>query len=250
MAVSTVSLAARQKERRQRIIAGVGGAILLLLLVIQVPKLLNRTHQTTSTSTPAAAQTTPTAPTTATPSAPTGGSSKLTDVDITPTPAAGQLVTFSRFESKDPFVQQITAQVAGSAASPTAASAPATTGTAPASTSTSTTQPAATTTTPAATPTPARTPPTSSSTAGRTLSASAPISVNGVAQTVEVGSLFPKRQKIFRLVSVTATTATISIAGGSLEGGATSATLTLGRTLTLMNKANGRRYALRLLSIS
>ena len=80
--------------------------------------------------------------------------------------------------------------------------------------------------------------------------ASAPISVNGVPESVRVGALFPKKEKIFRLVSATPTTASISIAGGSLEGGANTVSLSLGRTLTLMNKANGRRYALRLLSIS
>jgi hypothetical protein len=249
MAVSTVSLAAREKERRQRMIAIVGGVIFLILLFIQVPRLLKRLNAKAPTSSSAPAQTTPaTTPAPGTTPASSGGSTKLTEIDLAPTPAAGQLVTFSRFKSKDPFVQQI---IDRTAASTTSTSTPATTSTPAASTSTPATQPAAVPATPAATPAPVQTPTTSSSSGARALSsASAPISVNGVAQTVQVGSLFPKRERIFRLVSVTATTATISIAGGSLEGGATTATLTLGRTLTLMNKANGRRYALRLLSIS
>jgi hypothetical protein len=76
------------------------------------------------------------------------------------------------------------------------------------------------------------------------------ISVNGVAESVSVGKTFPAADPVFVLVGLTRTAAKISIAGGSLEGGANTVSLSLGRTLTLMNKANGRRYALRLLSIS
>jgi hypothetical protein len=245
MAAPAQPVTARQKERRQRMIAAVGGAILLILLIIQVPKTLKRLNEKPSKPSQPATQAAPIP--SAAPASAQASSSSLVNLDITPAPTPGQLVTFSRFESKDPFAQQISNKAAAPVSSGT--SSPTSASTAPATPSTPAAPPAVTTT-PASNPTPqaasaVTTPP------ARVLSVtSAPISVNGVPETVEVGTLFPKREKIFRLVSVTATTATISIAGGSLESGATTVTLTLGRTLTLMNKANGRRYALRLLSIS
>jgi hypothetical protein len=50
-------------------------------------------------------------------------------------------------------------------------------------------------------------------------------------------------------VSVTKTSAQISIAGGSLETGQRTVTLKLNKQLTLMNTADGTRYVLRLLSV-
>ena len=244
MATATMTLA-KQKERRQRMIVIVGGIVFVLLLIIQVPRILKRTGSSQAPA-PASAPAVPAAsPTSTTPVPAAAASTELSDLDITPAPSPGQLVTFSRFESKDPFAQQITEGTAAPELSPAAPTAPATSASPPA-TQTSTTP--ATTTPATTTPAPASSPSTSGN---RTLSgASAPISVNGNAETIEVGALFPNGEKIFRLVSVTANSATISIAGGSFESGATSATLTIGRTLTLMNKSNGKRYSLRLLSIS
>ena len=76
----------------------------------------------------------------------------------------------------------------------------------------------------------------------------ATISVNGVVGLVKVGAGFPQTQPIFQLVSLTRTSAKITIAGGTLEGGAPTVTLTKGKQLTLMNTADGSRYALKLLA--
>jgi hypothetical protein len=76
----------------------------------------------------------------------------------------------------------------------------------------------------------------------------ATISVNGVSEVVEVGKSFPTDDPVFKLVSLTRKKATISIAGGSFESGAQSITLELGKTLVLLNTADGTRYELNLLS--
>jgi hypothetical protein len=78
---------------------------------------------------------------------------------------------------------------------------------------------------------------------------SALISVNGSSETVAVGAQFPASSPVFVLVSLKASSAKVAIAGGSLQGGGT-ATLKKGRTLTLMNTADGARYVLRLISVS
>jgi hypothetical protein len=79
---------------------------------------------------------------------------------------------------------------------------------------------------------------------------SAVISVNGAPETVQVGGTFPTSDPYFKLVSLTKKGAKISIAGGSLENGAPTVTLTKSKALTLMNTADGTRYVLRLVSIS
>jgi hypothetical protein len=76
----------------------------------------------------------------------------------------------------------------------------------------------------------------------------ATISVNGIAGAVTVGGSFPTSAPVFTLVSLTRTSAKIGIAGGSYENGAATVTLVKGKTVTLMNTADGARYTLRLLS--
>src|SRR5260221_3146447 len=74
----------------------------------------------------------------------------------------------------------------------------------------------------------------------------ATISVNGAKSTVLVGKSFPSAAPVFSLVSMTGSSAEIGIAGGSYESGAATVTLTKGKTVTLLNTADGTRYVLRL----
>jgi hypothetical protein len=76
------------------------------------------------------------------------------------------------------------------------------------------------------------------------------ISVNGAPESVQVGGTFPTADPYFKLVSLTKKGAKISIAGGTLENGAPTVTLTKTKSLTLMNTADGTRYVLRLVSVS
>jgi hypothetical protein len=78
----------------------------------------------------------------------------------------------------------------------------------------------------------------------------AEIAVNGVAQTVQVGGVFPSSDPFFKLVKLTRKGAQISIAGGSLANGSPTVTLTKAKPLTLQNTSDGTRYVLRLLSVS
>jgi hypothetical protein len=73
--------------------------------------------------------------------------------------------------------------------------------------------------------------------------------VNGTLYTVATKTDFPSSTDasvvpLFHLVSVTAHTAKISIAGGSYATGAPTVTLRENKPVTLMNTADGTRYTL------
>jgi hypothetical protein len=140
-----------------------------------------------------------------------------------PTLQDGQLASFSRFASKDPFAQQLSdAQTPSSSLSSSGGSSsgganpglPGVPGNAP-------------------------------------KPGTAVISVNGTLYTVATKTDFPQPSAtdptvvpLFHLVSVTAHTATISIAGGSYATGAATVTLKENKPVTLMNTADGTRYTL------
>ena len=65
---------------------------------------------------------------------------------------------------------------------------------------------------------------------------------------MRVGTSFPSANPLFRLVSVGSNgVARIGIASGSYSSGAHTVSLVPGRTLTLVDTADGIRYQLRLL---
>jgi hypothetical protein len=239
----------KAKAKRQKIIAAVGGVILLAVLAFQVPrtmKMMNQSQDTSSTPAPAA-----TTPATATPiSAPSlaGGNATaaaapggdgMTDPDTVPAPQSGQLLAFGLFRSKDPFVQQLDLNGVTGSSGPVPVSSGATGATGPAKGGSS-----------SGGVTPAPKPAAKPSPAPAAAPTSAVISVNGAPETVQVGGTFPAADPYFKLVSLTKKGAKISIAGGSLENGAPTVTLTKNKALTLMNTADGTRYVLRLVSVS
>ena len=69
-------------------------------------------------------------------------------------------------------------------------------------------------------------------------------------QRVRVGASFPSSNPLFRLVSVAHGVVRIGIANGSYSSGAQTVSLTAGRTLTLVDTADGIRYKIRLLASS
>ena len=229
----------KEKAARQKKIAIVGGVLLLGLLAFQVPRTMKMLHgqgnvtpsaaTTTATTTPGS---TPLAPpsldgATASSASSTGSgsaSSAATSDDgvvdpSTPLPASsGQLISFNRFKSKDPFRQQIEDCGTDSCDAPADSGSGSGSGSAPAG------------------PAP--------SVAKKATVAS--ISVNGVVSKVAVGGTFPSGDPVFRLVALKPKEAEIGISGGSLEGGAAAVGLRLGKTLTLQNTADGARYVLKL----
>jgi hypothetical protein len=249
----------KAKAKRQKIYAAIGGVILLGLLAFQVPRTMKMMHpaeESSSSSAPAAATaTTPTSPIAA-PSLAGGnatsvaapGGDGLVDADAPPAPQSGQLFAFGLFRTKDPFKQQLEVDDGTGSG-----------GTTP-STGTTGSQPAAALTSGGAVvsgsgggssggnggtaPTMRVTSPAPGAVT------TAEIAVNGVAQTVQVGGVFPSSDPFFKLVKLTRKGAQISIAGGSLANGSPTVTLTKAKPLTLQNTSDGTRYVLRLLSVS
>jgi len=254
------------KKKKQAIVLGV---LFVAVLAISVPRTMKMMSppapETTASSVPTSGSVPATsvlpsgsAPGTAQVAVATNGEAQLVVADLAPAPLEGQLEDFTVFDAKDPFVQQ---HVASSRFTPEGTAAPSTSsssaakpkGSAPAggaetaepppvtgSTSSAPSMPAAPTTT-----TPTTQPSTS---AAPTQTGAATISVNGVQETVSVASDFPAAAPLFRLVKLAAKSAKISIAGGTLATGAPTVTLELGKSLTLMNTADGTRYVLILVS--
>ena len=222
----------KAKAKKQKILLGVLGVLLAGVLAYQAPTILSLFGGSSSevASEPAPPAPVPVAPPPGTPAAATpaaGGSAQLVDSDVAPAPAEGQLVSFDRFESKDPFAQQAEEEQAGAA--PPARSAPAESGL-PEDNFEPVPQ--------APSPPAARSAPI------------ATITVNGVASDVAVGGAFPEGEPIFRLASLRKGTAKVGIVDGTYASG--SATITLkrgGKPVTLMNTAEGTTYVLRLVRV-
>jgi hypothetical protein len=231
---------AKAKAKRQKIIAGVLGLVLVGVLIFQAPKILGMFGGSSTASEPAATPApvpvpvtpvpaTPGAPAPATPVPGATGSAALVDSDPAPVPEDGQLVTFDRFESKDPFVQQVGNETESAQAS--APSPP--TGERPKSADQNQGGGSAT---PAAQPTP------------QPASSTVTIAVNGTEHEVSPGGSFPQDDPIFRLVSLKQGTAKVGIVGGGYANGAPTITLKKGgKPVTLMNTADGTTYVLRFL---
>ena len=224
----------KAKARKQKIVAAVLGVVLLGVLVFQAPTILGLfgggSSEVASEPAPPAppAPTAPAsgAPAAAAPAAP-AGSAQLVDTDLAPAPTQGQLVTFDRFESKDPFAQQAVEDEDGTAP----AGEPA-----PPKDSGLAEDPSG------AEPAPPTPPPAKAE--------GATISVNGVSSQVSVGGDFPEDDPIFKLVSLTRTSAKVGIVDGTYATGSPTITLKRGgKPVTLMNTADGTTYVLRLVSV-
>jgi hypothetical protein len=228
----------KAKAKKQKIVAAVLGVVLLGVLAWQVPSLmktLNKKPPPSGAPAPAPAPApVPGAtgavvpPATGTPVATSVSTGTLVDSDPAAQPAGGQLLTFDRFASKDPFAQQLgTPAASAAAAAGKAAWKPA--------------------------PAPIPPPPRAAKTpAAKTPAAvtSARISVNGAPEQVGVGVSFPKADPLFVLVTLTPTTAKVGISEGTLDTGSPTVTLKKGKKLTLQNTVDGARYELLLVSTS
>jgi hypothetical protein len=227
----------KAKAKRQKIVAAVLGVVFLGVMVYQAPTILGLfgggssevATEPAPPPPPSAAPTTPAAGT-ATPVAvtPGAGSASLADSDPAAQATQGQLITFDRFESKDPFAQQAEKGPEGQTPSGPAPVA----GTPP---------PGVVGTRPERQPTPAP----------RTAASTAKITVNGIASAVTVGGTFPENDPIFKLVALTKGAAKVGIVDGTYATGSTTITLKRGgKPVTLMNTADGTTYVLRLVSVA
>jgi hypothetical protein len=230
----------KAKAKRQKMIAAGGGVLLIAVLAFQVPRTMKMLNAEAPPPAPVAV-----APGTTVPSDPSvlptpgtvgGGASPaasgdgtLVDSDPKPVAATGQLISFGRFVSKDPFAEQIDETQAGGGGGGST--------------------PTPTPSTPGATPVVGGVVPVTPTAGSPGVAGSAVISVNGVQETVAAGGEFPKDSPVFRLVKVVGGEARIGIAGGALASGSPTVTLHKGKAVTLVNTADGTRYELKLVSV-
>jgi hypothetical protein len=228
--------ALKAKQKKQKVVAAVLGVAFLGVLAFQGPKFWKQLHPPSQQARPSyndAGATPGATPSLAAPGlgggqTPTSTPSGSLASAPAPVVADGQLTSFSRFASKDPFAQQLSDKdgtPSGSSSSSGGGGGSSSGG--------------------------------GKSSSGGRGSASDPrpgtavISLNGTLYTVAVGSDFPAASEtdpsvvpLFHLVSLTAHTAKISIVGGSYANGAPAVTLRENKPVTLMNTADGTRYKL------
>lgn len=246
----------KAKEAKQKKIA-IGGAVLLVaLLAIQGPKTLRMLQGPQPVTAPAAASQAPAAPATAAPASSTDAAAageapasavaaelvSVPDSDQPPVLGDGQLESFERFSSKDPFAQQADPPPPPPAPAPEPevdAGKPVGGGT-PEGESDATDGGFTT-----GEPAPPVDPPVENATATS-------IAVNGVAEDVEVEKTFPAAEPTFVLVALgkDGKSVEVGIAGGSYANGEATLKLRFGKKVTLQNTADGSRYELELLSIA
>jgi hypothetical protein len=218
--------AAQAKAARQKKIVIAGSVLLAVVLVIQVPRMMKQFKGNSTTAAPAPLVTPPRVPGT-----------PIAGAGVTPAaPANTKLVSFERFGSKDPFIQQVTAESASQSTGSGSSGGSSSDSTSGSGGTASVQQTSFKVDTGSNPPVEAK--------------GNATIQVNGKAQAVAVGKKFPQADPVFQLVSVTADSVEIAIAGGSFKDGGKTITLTKGKTLTLLNTADGNRYKLLLVSTS
>ena len=244
----------KQREKRAKIAAAVGVVLLIGVGAYEIPSMLAVMNK----KPPAGAEATDAGnrnpdgsiplPNVASTSSGLASSGQLADTDVPPSAQEAQLVSFSVFQTKNPFRPQVT-DTSGSGSTPS--TSPTTTRPA-----TAIATPASTTPTPTPTTTMAVTPttPASGSAVPSSPAPSAPVTptvvvkVNGKVSRVGSQGTFPAGAPVFRLVSFTSDTAQVGIVGGSYATGDATLTLHVGTPVTLQNTTNGKTYKLELIS--
>jgi len=247
-----------KKDRRMKIIA-IGGAVLLAaILAFEMPHYLGGKKSpatAASTTTTTAAAGAPMAAGTPTAVVATSSSVKLTSSDLLPVRKKSQLYAFSHFSSHNPFVPQVSDSTGTSSSGSTGTSGSTSSGGSSSSSgSTSGSTSSGNTSGSQSAPQGVSGSSSSSSSSGAanvgTMANSATVEVNGKIQSVPLGASFPTSNPVFKLVSVTGKSAKIGISNGGFSDGKATVSVAVGRSLTLVNKTNGRRYVLLLLSVS
>lgn len=251
----------QRKEAKQKKILFVLGPIFLLLMIWQGPgyvKMLtgggSAEPTAATTSTPTATGATPDPgsappPSTAAPdpsAVPAGaGALALADSDQPLGADTGQLISFGRFLSKDPFKQGVAPPPTSDGSTPGTAGGTGSTG------GTGSSGNGGSSGGGTAVPPPTGTGGDGDSDGGGsfTTASSADIRVNGTTESVTRDTPFPTSDPLFQLVSLTNTTAKIGLVAGSFSNGKKTVTLKLGKVLTLVSEPDGLRYRLKLISI-
>ena len=207
------------RERKQKIFVIVGAVVLLALLAFQLPKLLGGSGSETAApaaETTAGGETEP--GTQETPAIPVA----LVDTDRPLALGPGQFRSFTLFEPKDPFVQQIVEREPS--AIPTGISRERARGGA---------QPRA--------KAPSRSFSVDDAAPGATI-----LSVNGIRHVLEPGGFFPASDPVFVLVSEQpdAKTVIVGLRGGEYANGGKRTKLRVGKPVVIVNSTTRARYRL------
>jgi len=223
----------RRKEAKQKKMLFVLVPLFLLLLAWQGPKTYKAlmggsAPPAAPTAAPATTDTTASgsapepssapAPSTATPEPTdtTAAAGSLPNTDPAPPVATGQLVSFSLFSAKNPFLNAgIVPGTQGSSSTSTT-----TTGTDTTSTGSTTSQP------------------------------SAHVAVNGTSETLHVGTRFPAGDPLFTVVSIGSGWIKIGLVSGHFLDGSKTEKLPVGKSLTLVKQPDGVGYKITLVSVS
>jgi hypothetical protein len=226
-ATKTDPLAAKQAKQKKILIAL--SIVLVAVLAIQLPRIMGGSKGSSEAAPAADATAAPGTTDPAAAPAPTVAAAQTAPTTLAPeaAPQAGQaqLASFSLFETKDPFVQQVEPEDQSAGAGGAGGS---TKGSGDGAIAKG-----------------------AGGSGGKQAPAeitNATISVNGDAQAVSVKESFPADEPMFVLASLTSKVARIGIAGGSLKNGKT-VPLGLGKSLTLVDTATGARYTLKLLYV-
>ena len=230
------AITSAQGTSRKQLYVVIGlGVVLLAIVALQAPRFLGGGSSAAPSSTTDALPTSSSAGTgSSTVSFNKGKGAVLAGVKlvsgVAPTPAPGQLASFSLFVRHDPFVQLVK-DADGSSGSQDGepAGVKASGGDKGVTASGS----SGSGSSPSSTPSPSQL-------------TNATIWVNGSDNAVQVKQHFPKTDPTFVLVGLKDKVAQIGVVGGSFTGGGTIA-LKMGQTLTLVNTATGARYTLKLL---
>jgi hypothetical protein len=211
---SREAVLSQAKEAKQKKLLFLLVPIFLGLAVWQGPKTFKALTGGNAASAPPAATlpaaTTPAVTTAAAP-LPSSGSG-LNETDPLIDPLEGQLISFSSFESKDPF--------AGLGDDPAG---------------TTTTSDGSTTTTDGS---------------ETDAAARAVIEVNGSSEDVAVNDEFPASEPAFRLISIKGETVKIGLVSGSFSTGTETIEIDVGETYILVSETDGSRYVIRLVSVA
>ncbi len=234
---------ARAKQRRQKKILIVGGVLLGLVMVIQVPRTMKMLESKPAPVTNAAPAAAPATTTTADTAVPVSATPTTSAADASSAEVDGKLYSFSRFKTKDPFVAQVSESAQAAGADESAGSSAATSGASTGGSSGGSSGGGE-----------AQVPFVSGDEIGASSNdpdaPRATMTVNGTEMTVNLHKSFPDTDGPFQLMKVGVDSVLVSIVGGSLKDAEGGVPLEIGEPVTLMNTADEKRYTLVLKSTS
>jgi len=233
---------AKAKEKKQKIILGVAGVLLLGLVAIQGPKFMKLMKGSSPAATATRASSTTSSRTTV---VSTSAHSSLAA-------SSDKLSSLRFFRAKDPFAPLVS-DTAAAAPAPVSTPAPAPAPASPPAPAPAPVPAPVVTLSPAAASGPlfGTVAPVSKGSKSKSKSKSLPtarIVLNGKSAQIALGKAFPASKPVFRLAGVLPGSISIALSNGSLADGSSALKLRNGQSTTLMNTADRHRYTIKLVA--